>query len=358
MPSALRPIYWEDGKVCIIDQTRLPEEKVILTFSDYKDVAQAIRDMRVRGAPAIGVAAALGIALAAQSLPALDKAEFIRRLDEIGEEFSSTRPTAVNLYWAVDRMLNVPRDRLDQDVEGLKKCLMDEALMVLNEDVQVNRTLGAHGAELVDDGDTVLTHCNAGALATAGYGTALGIIRAAVESGKNVKVIVDETRPRLQGMKLTAWELKESRIPVTVITDSMAAWIMKKGMVSSVIVGADRIASNGDTANKVGTYGLAVLARAHNIPFYVAAPLSSVDLTILDGSEIPIEERNPEEVTDIDGKRIAPQGVDVMNPAFDVTPAEYISAIITEEGILRPPYLQTLVQAEAVKSSRLKTCIL
>jgi methylthioribose-1-phosphate isomerase len=320
----------------MIDQTRLPDEFTILAFSDYMDVARAIREMQVRGAPAIGVAAALGIALAAQSLPTDDKAEFIRRLDGIGEEFSHTRPTAVNLYWAIDRMLDVPRERLDQDAEGLKKCLMDEALMVLNEDIQINRTLGMHGAALLDDGDTVLTHCNAGALATAGYGTALGVIRAAVEGGKSVKVIADETRPRLQGMKLTAWELKESGIPVTVITDNMAAWIMKKGMVSCVIVGADRIASNGDVANKVGTYGLAVLARAHNIPFYVAAPLSTVDLTILDGSSIPIEERDPKEVTDIGGKRIAPQGIEVMNPAFDVTPHLYIDLICTEIGAIPP----------------------
>ena len=333
MPFDLRPVEWEDGKVKLIDQTRIPDELVILEYTDYRDVAEAICTMKVRGAPAIGVSAALGIALGAQA------DDSICRLEEIAGEFRKTRPTAVNLFWAIDRMMNVARENPEGD---LKKLLLDEALAILKEDIEINRSIGRHGAELIKDGDTILTHCNAGALATAGYGTALGVIRAAAESGKHIKVIADETRPRLQGMKLTAWELVRCGIPVTVITDSMAGWAMSKGMVNCVVVGADRIAANGDTANKVGTYSVAVLARAHNIPFYVAAPMSTVDLSIPDGSHIPIEERCTTEVTHIGGIRIAPEGVAVLNPAFDVTPAEYVTGIITERGVLRPPYMERL----------------
>jgi len=334
----IRPVDWEDGKVKLIDQTRIPDEFVILEYTDYRDVARAIREMRVRGAPAIGVAAALGIALGAREIEATDPKEFVRRLEEIAGEFRCTRPTAVNLFWAIERMLRAARE----NTGDLRRVLLDEALDILREDVEINRRIGSLGAELLKDGDTVLTHCNAGALATAGYGTALGVIRAAVESGKGIQVIADETRPRLQGMRLTAWELQRLGIPVTIITDNMAAWAMSNGMVTCVLVGADRIAANGDVANKVGTYGVAVLARAHGIPFYVAAPISTIDLSIPDGAHIPIEERSPTEVTHIGGVRIAPEGVSVLNPAFDVTPAEYVTAIITERGIIRPPFAEAL----------------
>jgi len=348
MPLDIRTVYWEDGRVKLIDQTRLPDEFVILEYTDYRDVVRAIKSMEVRGAPAIGVAAALGIALGAQSIGDVDAAEFLQRLDEIANEFRATRPTAVNLFWAVDRMLRTARDNAGLTLDELKRRLVEEALSILREDIEINRSIGRHGAELIRDGDTVLTHCNAGALATAGYGTALGVIRAAAESGKKVKVIADETRPRLQGMRLTAWELLRYGIPVTVITDNMAAWVMAGGMVNCVIVGADRIARNGDVANKIGTYGLAVLARAHAVPFYAAAPMSTVDLSIPDGTHIPIEERSAAEVTHIAGTRIAPDGVSVLNPAFDVTPAEYVTAIITERGILRPPFMTSLAEAGAM----------
>lgn len=339
MVSDIRPVAWEDGKVKLIDQTRIPDELVTLELTDYRDVAEAIRTMKVRGAPAIGVAAALGIALGAQTIAA---DHFIRQLEEIADEFRKTRPTAVSLFRAIDRMLDAASANGALPIGGLKQCLVDEALSILREDIEINRAIGRHGAGLINDGDTVLTHCNAGALATAGYGTALGVIRAAVESGKQVKVIVNETRPRLQGMRLTAWELLRYGIPVTVIADSMAGWAMSRGMVSCAIVGADRIAANGDVANKVGTYSVAVLARAHGIPFYVAAPMSTVDLSIPNGAHIPIEERCAAELTHIGGMRIAPEGVSVLNPAFDVTPAEYVTAIITECGVLRPPYKKPL----------------
>ena len=338
MSRELLTVDWGDGKVKLIDQTRIPEELVILELTDYRDVAEAIRIMRVRGAPAIGVAAALGMALGAISIDCANGDDFMRRFEAIADEFRATRPTAVNLFWAVDRMLHTARENLDRPPKDLQQALLNEAVSMLEEDIRVNRRIGRHGAELINDGDTVLTHCNAGALATVGYGTALGVIRAAAESGKNVKVIADETRPRLQGMRLTAWELSRLGVPVTVITDNMAAWVMARGMVNCVLVGADRVAANGDVANKVGTYGVAVLARAHGIPFYVAAPLSTVDLSIPDGSHIPIEERPECEVTHVGGVRIAPEGVCVLNPAFDVTPADYVSAIVTEQGVLRPPY--------------------
>ncbi len=346
MPSELRPVDWENGKVILIDQTKIPEEFIILELSDYKDVAEAIRIMQVRGAPAIGVTAALGMALGARSIAHLGPAEFIIKLEDIADEFRGTRPTAVNLFWAVDRMMDAARRNINSCVGSVCDALIEEALGILRADVEINRNLGMNGAHLINDGDTVLTHCNAGALATAGYGTALGVIRAAAESGKNVSVIADETRPRLQGMRLTAWELMQSGIPVTVITDNMAAWAMSKGMINCVVVGADRIAANGDVCNKVGTYGVAVLARAHNIPFYVAAPMSTVDASIPDGGHIPIEERCPTEVTHIGSTRIAPEGVAVLNPSFDVTPAEYVTAIITEQGILRPPFVRSLSESE------------
>ncbi len=354
----IRPVEWVDGKVRLIDQTVIPAEFKIIDYSDYHDVADAIRTMIVRGAPAIGVTAALGMALGARQIETTDPDEFMRRFEGIADEFRSTRPTAVNLFWAIDRMLRTARTTICRgvpcaasdhasggtrhaptDVTEIRRVLEEEAVAILREDIEINRALGRNGAELLRDGWTVLTHCNAGALATAGYGTALGVIRAAVESGKRIKVIADETRPRLQGMKLTAWELARIGVPVTIITDNMAAWAMSRGMIDCVVVGADRIAANGDTANKIGTYGVAVLARAHGIPFYVAAPISTVDFAIPDGSHIPIEERDECEVTHIGGLRIAPEGVCAWNPAFDVTPAEYVTAIITEKGVIPPAKL-------------------
>jgi len=361
----IRPVEWVDGKVRLIDQTVLPAEFKTIEYTDYHDVADAIRTMIVRGAPAIGVTAALGMALGARQIDTSDPQEFMRRFEEIADEFRSTRPTAVNLFWAIDRMLQtagrircnpspalpatgreLPPPRCGEGWGGvaayagdIRRILEDEAVAILREDIEINRALGRNGAELLKDGWTVLTHCNAGALATAGYGTALGVIRAAVESGKRIEVIADETRPRLQGMKLTAWELARIGVPVTIITDNMAAWAMSRGMIDCVVVGADRIAANGDTANKIGTYGVAVLAKAHGIPFYVAAPISTVDFAIPDGSHIPIEEREECEVTHIAGIRIAPEGVCAWNPAFDVTPAGYVTAIITERGVIEPTKL-------------------
>ena len=337
MTTDIRPIEWVDGKVRLIDQTAIPDRFSTIEYTDYRDVADAIRSMIVRGAPAIGVTAALGMALGARQIETDDPAEFMRRLEEIGGEFRSTRPTAVNLFWAIDRMLSRGRRFAQAAAQSppawlaeIRRALEDEAVAILNEDIEINRALGAHGAELLGDGWTVLTHCNAGALATAGYGTALGVIRAAVESGKRIEVLSDETRPRLQGMKLTAWELARIGVPVTIITDNMAGWAMLRGMVDCVVVGADRIAANGDTANKIGTYGVAVLARAHGIPFYVAAPFSTIDFALPDGSRIPIEERSECEVTHIGGLRIAPEGVCAWN---------LVTAIITERGIITPARL-------------------
>ncbi|MBP6962791.1 MAG: S-methyl-5-thioribose-1-phosphate isomerase [Armatimonadetes bacterium] len=339
MQDDIRPVDLVDGKVRLIDQTLIPDQLRFVECADYREVADAIRAMVVRGAPAIGVAAALGIALGARGIEADDPAEFIRRLEQIAGEFRSTRPTAVNLFWAIDRMLDTAREHLDKPLDEMKVVLTAAATAILSDDIDVNRAIGRNGAELLDDDCTVLTHCNAGALATAGYGTALGVIRAAFESGKRIRVLADETRPRLQGMKLTAWELSRIGVPVTIITDGMAGWAMSSGAVDCVIVGADRIAANGDTANKIGTYGLAVLAKAHEIPFYVAAPISTVDFSIPDGSRIPIEERDEREVTHIGGVRLAPEGVRAWNPAFDVTPAGYVTAFITEKGVLRPAKL-------------------
>ncbi|MDI6827796.1 MAG: S-methyl-5-thioribose-1-phosphate isomerase [Armatimonadota bacterium] len=339
MAVDLRPVDWKDGKVVLIDQTRIPDELVYLEYADYRQVAEAIRAMQVRGAPAIGVTAALGIALAAQSI---SEDGFLEHIGNVADEFRATRPTAVNLFWAIERMLRTARENACLPASQLRRKLLEEALTILEEDIEVNKRIGINGAQLIRDGDTVLTHCNAGALATAGYGTALGVIRAAVESGKKINVIADETRPRLQGMRLTAWELQLLGIPVTVITDNTAGYVMRKGLVNCVIVGADRIAANGDVANKVGTYSVAILARTHGIPFYVAAPMSTIDLSLPNGEMIPIEERSPEEVTHISGIRIAPEGISVMNPAFDITPAEYVTAIITEFGIIKPPYEESL----------------
>jgi methylthioribose-1-phosphate isomerase len=322
----------------MIDQKALPHEERHLRFADYKDVIAAIKDLTVRGAPAIGVAAAMGIALGALHLATSSKEDFKLAFYEICDQFSQTRPTARNLFWAIERMKKRFDEAFSAPTDQIKRILVEEAMRICEEDIAINERIGINGRSLIQDGDNILTHCNAGALATAGYGTALGVIRAASEEGKRLHVFVNETRPVLQGARLTAWELKKDNIPATLITDSMAGFLMKQGKISKVIVGADRIAANGDVANKIGTYSIAVLAKEHNIPFYAAAPLSTIDLSVQNGDEIPIEERNAEEITTIRGIRVAPEGVHVYNPAFDVTPNRYITAIVTEAGVVFPPY--------------------
>ncbi|HTR62059.1 MAG TPA: S-methyl-5-thioribose-1-phosphate isomerase [Candidatus Binataceae bacterium] len=332
---AVKTIEWQSDAVRMIDQRLLPTREVMRTYKDYRGVAEAIRTMVIRGAPAIGVAAAMGVALGMKGF-AGERAR--KRFDLVAKTLRATRPTAVNLAWAVERMGRVLDASLDLDDVKLFRRMRDEAIAIYREDLAVNRSLGRFGAELLDDPATVLTHCNAGALATAGYGTALGVIRAAREAGKKVSVFADETRPFLQGSRLTAWELRKDHIPVTVIADNMAATVLSKGRISCVIVGTDRTAANGDVANKIGTYPLAVMARRHGVPFYVAAPLSSIDLNCDSGDQIPIEERNPRELIEFAGKQVAPKGVAVFNPAFDVTPSELVTAIITERGVARAPY--------------------
>jgi methylthioribose-1-phosphate isomerase len=335
--ASFTTVGWYQGRVRLLDQRQLPDKVVYLDCADYRDVAEAIRNLSVRGAPAIGIAAAMGLALGAQSLAARDSARFQEDLTRIADELAATRPTAVNLFWALDRMKRVASSHRHLGVDALIRHLVDESQAILDEDIAMNRAMGAIGATFIESGETVLTHCNAGALATGGYGTALGVIRAAWESGKKIRVIADETRPVLQGARLTAWELMQDAIPVTLITDNMAGALMRAGKIQRCIVGADRIAANGDVANKIGTYSVAVLAHYHAIPFYVAAPTSTLDLSIPSGAHIPIETRNPREVTHIrDTAHIAPEGVAVDNPAFDVTPAELITAIITEKGAFRP----------------------
>jgi methylthioribose-1-phosphate isomerase len=345
MHTGIRTIYWENNAVVMIDQNALPGEEKFLTCRHYGEVIAAIKDLTIRGAPAIGVAAAMGIALGALSLSPASPEAFKKSFSEICEQFAGTRPTARNLFWAIERMKRcVDASLLSGEYfpEKIHQALIGEAVRICEEDIAVNRKIGFNGSSLIRDGDTVLTHCNAGALATAGYGTALGVIRAAFEEGKRLHIFVDETRPVLQGARLTAWELMKENIPHTLITDNTAGLLMKQGRISKVIVGADRIAANGDAANKIGTYSLAVLAREHGIPFYIAAPLSTVDVTIRVGDEIPIEERNDEEITVIRGVRMAPEGVAVYNPAFDVTPHRYITAIITEAGIITSPFQERL----------------
>lgn len=336
----LPTVEWKDGAVRLLDQSRLPEHVEFLDCRDYRTVATAIRDLRVRGAPAIGVTAAMGVALGAQEIATSEYQEFSKAIRLICEHLGATRPTAVNLFWALERMKRLVHESRMRPVEEIKRALVQESQRLLDEDVAMNKTMGQHGAKLIHDGNTILTHCNAGALATAGYGTALGVIRAAWEQGKQIRVIADETRPVLQGARLTAWELMQDNIPVTLITDNMAGSLMRQGLIHLCVVGADRIAANGDVANKIGTYSVAVLARAHNIPFYVAAPYSTIDLRTASGNDIPIEERRAEEVTSVFGiATIAPKGVAVLNPAFDVTPAEYVTAIITERGVFKPQEL-------------------
>lgn len=335
-------IEWVEDAVVMIDQRFLPGKETYVRCLTYQEVANAIRDMIIRGAPAIGVAAAMGIALGAVSLHAGTFDDFYMEYEKICDVMAATRPTAVNLFWAVDRMKRFCCANKDTEIRNLKRLLKDEALRIFKEDLEINKGIGRNGNPLIPNGARILTHCNAGALATAGYGTALGVVRAAHEAGKNIRVFADETRPFLQGARLTTWELMKDSIPVTLITDNMAGYYMKKGMIDLVIVGADRIAGNGDTANKIGTYSVAVLAREHNIPFYVAAPISTLDLSLKNGDEIPIEERNIREVTHIFDCQIAPDGINVLNPAFDVTPGRYIKAIITERGIVEAPFEEGL----------------
>ncbi len=337
-----KTIEWKKDRVRLLDQRRLPSEVRYLDCRDSSAVADAIRTMAIRGAPAIGVAAAMGIALAAKKITSGRPEVFRKKIERVCQEMRETRPTAVNLFWAVDRMKKVLDRWSFLEVQAIVKRLEEEALRIYKEDVEINRRIGEKGKLLIQEGAGVLTHCNAGALATAGYGTAVGVIQSAWNEGKRFHVFADETRPLLQGARLTAWELVQAKIPVTVLTDNMAGWLMKKGKVDLVVVGADRIARNGDTANKIGTYGLAVLAKWHQIPFYVAAPTSTLDLSLDSGKDIPIEERAPEEVTHFQGKRITPKGASVFNPAFDVTPHPLIEAIITEKGVIRKPFEKNL----------------
>jgi methylthioribose-1-phosphate isomerase len=334
----------------LLDQTRLPHETAIVTCTSAEDVANAIRCMQIRGAPAIGVAAAYGMVLATQATSTSDSDTYMHELEDAAAMLRQTRPTAVNLQWALERVLVRARNVSAQEsVRAATEAIRELADSMADEDVQANRRMGAFGLQLVPSGANVLTHCNAGALATVDYGTALGVVRAAHEAGRGIHVYVDETRPFLQGARLTAWELQQLGVPMTLITDNMAGHFMSRGKVDLVVVGADRIAANGDVANKIGTYSLAVLARENGVPFYVAAPTSTVDLTLPSGAEIPIEERSSREVVEMGGRRIAPEGVTAAHPAFDVTPARLVTAIITERGILRPPYEQSL--AEAVRAA-------
>jgi len=335
---SFRTIQWRDKKVVMIDQTRLPGEEAYNEYDDYRSVAEAIRGMVVRGAPAIGVAAAMGIALGARDIIADTFESFYQQLCNVCEVMAKTRPTAVNLFWAIERMKRTAQANRDKDITALREILQEEAIRIEEEDLRICRDIGKYGAGLIPPNATVLTHCNAGGLATAGYGTALGVIRAAHEAGKNIRVFADETRPWLQGARLTCWELMKEEIPVTLISDNMAGFFMNKGEISCCVVGADRIAANGDTANKIGTYSVAVLAKENNIPFYVAAPLSTLDLSLTSGVDIPIEERHAREVTHLQGFPLAPEGIHVRNPAFDVTPARYITAIITEKGVITGNY--------------------
>ncbi|MDP2969516.1 MAG: S-methyl-5-thioribose-1-phosphate isomerase [Deltaproteobacteria bacterium] len=333
-----KTIEWKGDHVRLLDQRKLPQEIRYLDCRDASSVVRAIRNMAIRGAPAIGVAAAMGIALAARKIRS-NRPEILRnKIEEVCHRMGKARPTAANLFWAIERMRRALNQLHSEDVERLKSKLEREALRIYREDLKVNRKIGENGKILIQDGDRVLTHCNAGSLATAGYGTALGVIRSAWAEGKRFHVFVDETRPLLQGARLTAWELVQEKIPSTVITDSMAGSLMEKGEVNLVLVGADRIARNGDTANKIGTYSLAVLANWHNIPFYVAAPTSTFDLNLSSGQEIPIEERAGEEITHMGKRRVTPGEVKVFNPSFDITPHSLIEAIITEKGILRKPF--------------------
>ena len=338
----IKTIEYVDGVVIMIDQTRLPLEKVFVNCKTIEDVGQAIKTMIIRGAPAIGVAAALGVSLGADTIEASSFDEFYSTMEKQCDQLGKARPTAVNLAWAINRMKQLAKDSKNLPISELKARLKEEALTILTEDVSINKAMGQYGQTLVKNENVILTHCNAGALATAGFGTALGVIRASMNAGKNIRVLANETRPFLQGARLTAWELKEDNIPVKLITDSMCGFFMKNKKVDLVVVGADRIAANGDIANKIGTYMVAVLAKENNIPFYVAAPVSTLDLSLASGDEIPIEERSAEEVVNINKIRVAPEGIEVAHPAFDITPNKLVTAIITEEGIAYPPFIDSL----------------
>ena len=336
---AVKTIQWKTDRVAILDQRELPHKEVYRVCRNYEEVAKAIREMAIRGAPAIGVAAAMGVALGASHA---QEKNFDRQFERIFLTLSKTRPTAVNLFWALERMRKVYTDHRSRGVQTVKRLLKDEAQKIYKEDIAANKQLGKFGAKLLGPARQVMTHCNAGALATAGYGTALGVIRALKESGKPVEVWINETRPFLQGARLTAWELKKEKIPATLVTDNMAGYLMQKGRIDAVVVGCDRIAANGDVANKIGTYAIAVLAKRHGIPFYVAGPTSSIDMDCPTGKEIPIEQRDPKEVSHIFGRPLAPKGIKVFNPAFDVTSQDLIAAIITEKGVIHPPYPQNI----------------
>lgn len=338
----MKPLKYENGILKLIDQTKLPTEHILVECRTYEEVAKAIVDMIVRGAPAIGVSAAYGVAIGAIAIESESKEEFFKKLETICQVIKGTRPTAVNLFWAVDRVYEKALANKDKTIKEIKDIIVEEAVTMDREDEETCKAIGKHGNELIKENSTILTHCNAGALATSDYGTALGVIRAAHEAGKNINVFADETRPYLQGARLTAWELQQDGIPVTLICDNMAGHFMKAGKIHCVIVGADRIALNGDTANKIGTYSVAVLAKENNIPFYVAAPVSTIDFSIETGESIPIEERKAEEVTHIKGIQLAPEGIKVLNPAFDVTPNRYVAAIITEKGVLYPPFEENI----------------
>ncbi|HEX8918146.1 MAG TPA: S-methyl-5-thioribose-1-phosphate isomerase [Chloroflexota bacterium] len=349
----MNTLEWKEGSLWLIDQTRLPLEPSLVECRDIQAVAEAIKALRVRGAPAIGLAAAYGTVLGARSLASAGVTgdRFRSALEAAMAVLGSTRPTAVNLFWALDRMQKILSQEAESQPHAIANALLLEADAMLREDEEINRSMGQYGAELIPDGSKILTHCNTGALAAGSYGTALGVIRSAWEQGKRVHVWVDETRPLLQGARLTAWELQQAGIPFTLITDNMAGYFMARGDVDVAMVGADRIVANGDAANKIGTYGAAVLAHAHDIPFYFVAPTSTVDLATASGDLIPIEQRNPDEVTTFAGKRVAPEGIDAANPAFDVTPARFIAAIITERGVVRPPFADGLA-AVACRSAR------
>jgi methylthioribose-1-phosphate isomerase len=332
------------GKLRLIDQTLLPEELTYIESDDLEEIFDCIKRLVVRGAPAIGCAAGLGLAAVSQNFISASRNEFLEKLEAAAKRLSESRPTAVNLFWALKRCVKAVKDSVEESVEALKTVLIKEALTILEEDIEMCRSIGKHGSSLLKEGMGVLTHCNAGALATGDYGTALSPIYVAKENNVNVKVFSDETRPLLQGSRLTAWELNKAGVDVTTICDNMAAQVMKEGKIDIVIVGADRVAANGDAANKIGTYGVAILAQYHKIPFYVAIPYSTIDITLKNGSEIPIEQRNEDEIKCGFGKRTAPEEVAVYNPAFDATPNELITGIITERGILTPPYTEKIVE--------------
>jgi len=336
---AVKTIEWKNDRVVMLDQRLLPHKEVYRVYRDYQRVAEAIRSMVIRGAPAIGVAAAMGVAVGMLKAPAKT---FDREFERIVAALGKTRPTAVNLFWALQRMRKVYSENRGRGVEAVQRALREEAQRIFQEDIAANKQLGKFGAGLLRNAKHIMTHCNAGALATAGYGTALGVLRALKESGQQFEVLVNETRPFLQGARLTAWELKKEKIPATLITDNMAGYMMQKGKVDAVLVGCDRVAANGDVANKIGTYTLAVLAQRHGICFYVAGPTSSIDINCRSGDDIPIEQRDPKEVSHIFGKPVAPKGISICNPAFDVTAQELITAIITEKGVIHPPYLQNI----------------